>query len=434
MNHKKYFIAILIFCLPFLLFSCSLSKDIDNNKKETLNIPIDFEDDTFEIIASKTINPTGTMTLTSTIIPTNTVSLSLTPTFTSTLTPTSTPTVTEVWRGSVPIERFDVIREQRTDQRIKDWQFYTFISPDETFGIIALEDNVFELWHFDDVSIASYIQSYIDVDNVYISPDSSKFAILYLNGKVSVYDRNGYLLTLFDDEVIESNRYNYRNDNKIQFSKNGEYIAIVNSFEGLNIYRTNGFDIPNMYYVSYDMRKDIIRQKKLFSKNHGTVLDDSTAWELVMQSSHFVTSGEKISTIFENKENIFNNDLHYEFYSIDDEQLGYGDYNLPFLDFSSNEYYATFFNSNNDSILIWSFEEEKIIKEININILDIVRNDDGSINYEVLTRFYKTSKINSSKKEKELSYITGNGLYLIDFQTEEKIYFPHFEKIMKKKL
>ena len=427
MNHKKFFILILILCLSFLLFSCSFSKDIDNNKKETLNIPMDLEDDTLEIIASKTVNPTETMTLTSTIMPTNTVALSLTPSITPTLTSTSTPTVTEVWRGSVPIEKFDLVREQRTDGRLKLWRWEPQLSPDESFGIVVFEDNVCELWNFDDEFIATYKESYIDVYNYYFSPDSSKFAILYLDGHLEVYNKEGYLLSVFNDVVIDSKVYFSIHDNKVQFSKNGDYITFTNEFEGLKIYRSKGIDIPNMHFVSFEVEDDIQKYKDLFAKNHGPELDDSVAWEMVMRTSHTVSTGEIVETTINDKDDKYDSEEYFESMTLTGENYHYGNYNLAYLDFSSNEKYATFFDYDNHSIIVWDFEEEKIKNYFETNILEIVSKHDGSINNEVLSRFFNTSNVFSSVGGEKISYITNNRLYIIDIESGQEKYYSHFD-------
>ncbi len=411
MNHKKYFIVILILCLSFLLLSCSLSKDIDNNIKETLNIPIDLEDNTFEIPPSKTVNPTGTMTLTSTIKPTNIASLSLTPSFTSTLTPTSTPTVTEVWRGPVPIEMFDLMRDERVENRLPYARGVYVLSPDRTMALLYVSEDMAELWRFDGEEIATYIGTYFNIIYGKFSPDSSKFALLSEDHRLKIYNRDGEEIGSCNNLVVNLSEYGTILTDSYHFSIDGKYVLILNEFEGYQIYEAEGIRIPNYYFVSYSEDEEREGVVVRYKQNSSFDLSESLIKEQIIQMRSSTTAGELISELNKNQmDEIF------------------------VINFSSNKSYSLFRNKNTKELLIWSFIDREFVNLIEKGETEQVSNGYENDTFEVFGATFENITLINVGEDDFVASLYDEGAQLINIRTNEQYYYPHLESDNLKKI
>lgn len=418
MNNKNFFIVIFILCLSFLMYSCESTQEIQENtvtQRDSTEI---------EILPTNTLDEKIIYTATSSTTPTSisTFTTTPTPTLTSTVIPSTTPTPTEVWRSSVVVEKFDLLRDERVENRLPYARGIYTLSPDRKFALLFVSEDMAELWRFDGEEIATYIGTYINVITGKFSPDSSKFALLGEDEVLRIYDLNGFEISSYKNILFDITEYGTLRTTPYYFSKNGNYILIINNYEGLGIYKTTGQIIPNYNYISYSDLSEIDGIKSDYSKSSSFALTDSIAFEKMKQLRHETTSGELIEIILSDKEDKFN--IENYLLKVSDSGYKYYKYDSPILNFSYNEKYALFIDRKQNNILIWSFEELAIINEIQLDFLNQAWEND-IFNNDLYKYLLRNIKITSINDQNFLSYLSKNGVEIFNIETGEKIYLAH---------
>ena len=410
MNNQKFF---LILC--FLLIAVLVLVGCANETVVVTNEPTmtDVDTTTFlgmdtpveeELTVTKTVSPSETPTLTSTSTITPTVTPSLTPTMTPTMTPTVTATATDVWRGAVLIEKFDLVRDDRVENRLPYVRGVYTLSPDRTMALLYVSEDMAELWRFDGEEIATYMGTYFNIIYGKFSSDSSKFALLSEDHKLKVYNRDGEEIGSFSDVVVNLSEYGSVLTDSYRFSFDGKYILILNEVEGYQIYEVEGHQIPNYYFVSYSEDEEregvIVRYKQ----NSSFDLSESLIKEQIKQMRSSTTTGELISELNQHQtDEIF------------------------VIDFSSNQNYSLFRNRKTKELLIWSFIDKKFVNLIEEGITEQVFNEYENDTDEFFGTTFENIRLIHLGEDDFVASLYGEGAQLTNIRTNEQYYYPHLE-------
>ncbi len=384
MNNKNFFIVIFILCLSFLMFSCESTQEIQENTVTQI------DSTEYKILPTNTLDEKIIYTATSSMTPTSVSTFTTTPTLTSTVIPSTTPTPTEIWRSSVIIEKFDLLRDERVENRLPYRRGVYTLSPDRKKALLFVSEDMVELWRFDGEEIATYVGTYFNIINGEFSPDSSKFALLGGDNKLKIYNLDGEEISCINNVKVHLSEYGTILTDSYDFSFDGKKILILNEFEEYQIYGTEGIKIPNYYFVSYSEDEEKEGVDIRYKQNSSFELSESLIKEQIIQMRSSTTSGELFTTISREKEG-----------------------KIRVLDFSSNKNYSLFFDYENKDLLLWSFIDNEFIK------LDIYENAEKI-------------RLVSIGSEDFISTLYVDGVQLINIITNERYYYPHNESNISK--